>query len=171
MPTTPEFPRSGVRQGGRPGCWRARAARGFTIMEVMMATFVLALGISTSIIAMQSGFKSLDVARDTTLAAQILQSEIERLRMRSWTSINALPASETVDLSTILTSDPALAAKFSKFSLVRTKTADPDRPGDVMDITLRITWNSYDGRAHARSFQTKYMRNGLYDYYYTLAQP
>lgn len=168
MSTTPEFPRSGVRQGGRPGCWRARAARGFTIMEVMMATFVLALGISTSIIAMQSGFKSLDVARDTTLAAQILQSEIERLRMQSWASVSALPASEPVALSTTFTSDPALVAKFT---LTRTVVADPDRPGDVMDLTLSVTWNSYDGRAHARSFQTKYMRNGLYDYYYTLAQP
>lgn len=133
-----------------------------------MAAFILALGISTSIIAMQSGFRSLDVARDTTLAAQILQSEIERLRMQSWAAVSALPASETVDLSTILTSDPELAAKFS---LVRTKTADAARPGDVMDLTLSVSWRSYDGRAHSRRFQTKYMRNGLYDYYYTLARP
>ena len=68
---------------------RRRATAAFTIAEVMMSTFVLALGIATSIIAMQSGYKQIDLARGTTLAAQIMASEMERIRLMSWTTVFA----------------------------------------------------------------------------------
>lgn len=139
-----------------------------------MASFILAFGIATSIIALQTGFKFIDVARDTTLASQILQSEIERIRMMSWGTVDALiPAgeekgSETVNLATMFTSDVNLA---NRFTVVRTVTKDTTRINDVRFITLQVTWESLDGRSHSRSFQAKYIKNGLYDYYYTLARP
>lgn len=141
-----------------------------------MATFVMAFGIATSIIAMQMGFKALDVARDSTLAAQIMQSEIERIRLLPWNnastaavdSILELPASETVSLATMFAASPELAAKFD---VTRTVTADATRPSDVRYITVEVEWNSYDGRAHSRHFTTMYAKDGLYDYYYTLANP
>lgn len=148
-----------------------RRTRGFTILEVTMATAVMALGISTSIIAIQQGYKFLDVARGTTLASQILQSEIERIRMMSWASVtnaSTMLGTRTVDLSTMFTTDPALA---SRFTVTRTITADATRPSDVVNIDLTVTWRTYDGREQRRSFETKYIRNGLYDYYYTLANP
>ena len=155
--------------GGR----RARARGGFTIMEVAMAAFVLGLGISSSILAMQSGFKALDVARDTTIASQILQSEMERLRLMAWNntattavdSICELPASETVNLSSMFSS----AAEFTtRFTVTRTVEADSTRPNDVRYITISVVWRSYDGRSHTRSFRSMYAKNGLYDYYYTI---
>jgi Tfp pilus assembly protein PilV len=149
-----------------------RRKAGFTIIEVALATFVMAIGIATSIIALQMGFKSLNVARDTTLAAQIMQSEIERLRMMPWSnptvaidSISELPGSEAVSLASMFTTNPQLAARFA---VTRTVTDDGGRPG-VRYITLSVTWNSYDGRSHVRSFTTMYCKNGLYDYYYTVA--
>jgi Tfp pilus assembly protein PilV len=146
----------------------SRAARGFTIIEVTMASFVLALGISTSIIAMQSSFKFLNVARDTTLASQILQSEIERIRMMSWTSVSALVGTQAVDLGTMFSADTNLASRFRVTRIVATDSA---RPSDVCLITMRVNWTAYDGRTQTRSFQAKYVKNGLYDYYYTLARP
>ena len=133
-----------------------------------MATFVMAFGIATSIVAMQTGFKSIDVARGTTLASQIIQSEIERIRMLSWTSVTAMDGTNTVDLSTMFTTDPTLAARFT---VTRRVVADAARPADVRDIWIEVDWRGYDGRAHQRTFYTKYVKNGLYDYYYTLARP
>lgn len=151
-----------------------RRAAGFTIMEVAMATFVMAFGIATSIIALQTGFRSLDVARDATLASQIMQSEIERLRLWPWAnataavdSITELPASASVSLASMFAANPALA---SKFTVTRTVASDPDRPSDVRIITITVDWHGYDGRAQQRSFTTMYAKNGLYDYYYTLAR-
>lgn len=133
-----------------------------------MSSFVMAFGIATSIIAMQTGFKSIDLARGTTLASQLMQSEMERVRMMSWTAITALPEKDAVDLSAYFTTNPAIV---NKYQVVRVVEVDTDRPDNVRNITIYVSWTGYDGRAHQRSFRSMYAKNGLYDYYYTLAQP
>jgi len=145
---------------------RRRRCAGFSIPEVALASFVMALGIATAITAIQMGFRSLDVARGTTLASQILQSEIERVRMMSWTSIDALPASAAVDLSTMFSSSPALAASYTV-----TETVTDVIAGEIRQISVSAAWRGYDGRPHQLSMMTYYTKNGLYDYYYTLARP
>ena len=139
-----------------------------------MAAFIMALGIGSSVVTMQSGFKSINVARDTTIASQILQSEMERLRLMAWNntsttavdSICELPATETVNLSSMFSSNSAFT---SKFTLTRTVAADEARPNDVRYITLSVSWKTLDGRSQSRSFKSMYAKNGLYDYYYTVA--
>jgi len=148
-----------------------------------MSAFVMAFGIATSIVAMQSGFKTIDLARGTTLASQIMQSEMERIRLMSWTTITAMStATDTVapipagspagvekfDGSTYFSTNPDIA---NKYIITRTVAPDSTRPGDVMNITISVTWSGYDGRSHTRSFTSMYAKNGLYDYYYTLARP
>jgi Tfp pilus assembly protein PilV len=146
---------------------RVRCA-GFTIIEVAMATFVMALGIATSIVAMQAGFKHLDLARGTTLASQIIQSEMERIRLMSWSGVTALDGTANVDVSTTFSTSSKVAGKFT---VTRTVTADGARPTEARKIVIAVTWNGYDGRAHNRSFESTYVKNGLYDYYYTIAHP
>ena len=168
---------AGVSRGSAGIGKASRPDRGFTIIEVAMATFVMAFGISTSIIALQMGFKAINVARDETLASQIMQSEIERLRLWPWSkttptgvvdSIAELPATETVPLATTFVSNAAIT---SRFSVTRTVSNDPsDTTRNVRYITVAVTWKSYDGRTHSRNFTTLYAKDGLYDYYYTLAK-
>ena len=135
----------------------------------------MAFGIAASIIALQVGFRALDVARDSTLASQIMQSEIERLRLMAWSnlataavdSILELPAAETVSLSSMFATNAALAAKFTVTRLV---AADLARTADIRYITIKVSWNSSDGMPHNRTFTTMYSKNGLYDFYYTVAR-
>ena len=145
---------------------RKQSQRAFTIVEVVMAAGVLALAISSSILCMQYGFRTLDVARGNTLASQILQSEMERLRMKSWTTISALPATSTFDGASGFTTNPHVVGKYM---VTRTVAADAARPGEVLYITISVTWTSYDKQSHTRTFSSMYAKNGLYDYYYTLA--
>ncbi len=133
-----------------------------------MSAFVMAFGIATAIISMQAGFKQMDLARGTTIAAQIIQSEMERLRMMSWTTISTLPATATFDGSSYLTSNPALAGKFT---ITRTVADNADNPTEVKDLTVAVSWQTYDGRTHTRRFTALYAKRGLYDYYYTIAHP
>lgn len=154
---------------------RSRPDRGFTILEVAIASSIMALGLATSIIVMQAGFKSVDVARDNTLASQILQSEMERLRLMAWDnpgtaardSIRELPESETVSLGSMFTTNAALA---NRFQVTRTVTPDSARPDDIRYITISVTWRTLDGRSQTRSFRSMYAKNGLYDYYTTVAR-
>lgn len=143
----------------------------------------MALGIATSILALQQGFRFLDVARGTTLASQILQSEVERLRMMSWTNILTLAAATDTTAPSPAGSPAGVevfdgAAYFSTaasltgdFLITRTVALDAARPTQAALITVSVTWRSADGRTHTRSFETKYIKDGLYDYYYTLARP
>lgn len=148
-----------------------------------MSSFVMAFGIATSIVAMQTGFKTIDVARGTTIASQILQSEMERLRMMSWTTLAAM-STATDSVAPVPAGSPAGVEKFDgaayfssnpdvagKYIITRTVAADGSRPTDVMNITISVQWTGYDGRSHTRSFTSMYAKNGLYDYYYTLARP
>jgi len=162
---------------------RRRREGGFTIVEVAMASFIMAFGIATSIIAMQSGYKHIDLARGTTLASQIIQSEMERLRMMSWSQINALGS--VVDTTEPFpTGSPAGVEMFDGatffsehadiegiYTITRTVTDDNTRPGEVKNINISVRWRTYDLRWHTRSFNAIYARNGLYDYYYTVAHP
>lgn len=152
-----------------------RGKRGFTILEVALAGFVLTFALAGSITTIQAGFRNTDVARGTTLASQIIQSEMERLRLMAWNntsttavdSICELPASEVVSLSTMFGTNSQLS---SHYTVTRTVTADATRPDDVKYIKVSVTWQSSDGQSHTRSFQTMYAKNGLYDYYYTNAK-
>jgi Tfp pilus assembly protein PilV len=149
---------------------RARLA-GFTIVEVMMAAMVLVFGIATSLTALQYGMRAVDTARNMTLASQIMQSEMEILRLQNWTQISALPASATVDPSATITSgtstglDATLTTIAGRFTVTRT-VADIAGRSNIKLITLVVGWSGIDGRSHTLQYQTRYAKSGLSDYFY-----
>ncbi|MSU50890.1 MAG: hypothetical protein EXS37_17675 [Opitutus sp.] len=135
----------------------------FTIMEVMMAAGVMALAITTSITTMQRAFLALDSARNITLAGQIMQGELEKMRLKNWDAIGAYQANtqpETLSLDWAFTSNSAVG---DRFTLMRTITTVND---ETKEITLTISWRGYDARVSSRFYKTYYGKNGLYDYFY-----
>ena len=170
-----------------------RADRGFTLVEVMVSTFVLIFGICSAIIVLQSGFKAMDNSRNTTLASQIMQSEMERIRLLPWDTstvqldaggqpvldasnnpvlkpaIVRLPASEQIDLLTIFPAGETTDKLISRFTVTRTAADLAGQVGEVKLITIQVTWTGLDGISHTRTSSTQYAKNGLYDYYYTKA--
>lgn len=164
MPTHPTRPSPRPRRG--------RDSRGgFTILEVGLAAAVMALAVATSLVAMQYGLRSVDTARNLTLAAQIMQSDIEILRLQNWSQISALAASSTVDPSTTITSgtgtslESTLTTIANRFTCTRT-VADIAGRADIKAIGLSIRWTGIDGREHTVSYQMRYAKNGLSDYFY-----
>jgi Tfp pilus assembly protein PilV len=144
-----------------------RRRSGFTIMEVMLAAGIMALAISTSITTMQRAFLSLDAARNVTLASHLMQSELERMRLKNWETITSWDTASghpaqptTIPLDEAFASDPAIA---TRFSLTRESTVVRD---GMRQITFTVSWRGYDGRVQSRSYTTYYGRNGLYDYFY-----
>ncbi len=141
--------------------FRRGRQRGFTIVEVMVAAGVMALAITSAITTMQSAFLALDSARNITLAGQIMQGELEKMRLKDWATIAAYPSSATT-----VTIDPAFtsnAAIGNRFTLERTVA---DVNSDMKQVTLTITWRGYDARPYSRFYTTYYGRNGLYDFFY-----
>lgn len=150
---------------------RLQSRAGFTILEVGMASFVLAMAIATAVTVIQHGLRAVDTARNLTLAGQIMQSEMEILRLQNWTQICALPATATVDPTTTITSgsatalDTTLTTIASRFTCTRT-VADISGRANIKLITLQVRWSGVDGRPHTVSYQTRYAKDGLSDYFY-----
>lgn len=153
MVAPPLAPRSGP-------ALRRRGAAGFTILEVMVAAVVLVLGITTAIVTLQRGFQAVDTARHYTFASQVMQSELERLRLKSWSQVQALQ-----DASDNAVEVPRVAGTSgATFNCTRSIR---DLKTDMKEITLTSTWRGYDGRAHTARLITRYGKSGLYDYFYT----
>lgn len=134
---------------------------GFSLVEVMIAAMVLVLGITTAITTLQRGLQALDSARNYSYAAHLMQNELERLRLKSWTQIEAL---QTAGETTVTTDDTASSAR-TVFTCRRVIT---DVKDDMKQITLIANWRGMDGRAQTARFITRYAKSGLYDYFYTV---
>ncbi len=133
---------------------------GFSLVEVLVASFVLVLGITTAITTLQQGFKAVDTARNYSYSSQLMQSEMERLRLKNWSQIQALQNAGTTEVST----DDTASAGRTVFTCKRIIT---DVKTDMKQITLISSWQGFDGRAHTARFITRYSKSGLYDYLYT----
>lgn len=129
-------------------------------MEVMIASIVMILAITTAIMTLQRGLRAVDTARGFTHASQVMQSEFERLRLKSWSQIEELQNSGQTAVEVASATGVAVAA----FSCQRTIR---DLKTDMKEITLESTWRSSDGRPQSARFITRYSKSGLYDYFYT----
>lgn len=127
-----------------------------------MAAMFMALVLTTSITTLQRAFISLQNARDLNIVSQMLQSEMEKMRLADWGTVNALSGSSTqIPLDTTFTTNAFVG---NRFTLTRT-VADPKTGTRV--ITLRINWVGADKRPLYRNLSLRYSRNGLYDYFYS----
>ena len=154
--------------------------RGFTLVEVMLASVVLVTIFLGALTALVHGFGMLDTARNTTLAAQIIQSEIEDLRLQPWTALNARPVdtAETVDLAHSIGSTlgaAELAELSQRFTVTRRFANVAGRTGLDADgtttiptfkrVTFTVSWTDYHHRPHTRSYETYLGYRGLSDYF------
>ena len=161
-----------LRQSGR----QRRKIAGFTILEVCMSAFVLAFSVMTSLTVIQSGYRTMDNARNTTIASQLLQSVMEDLRMLPYsatggansitslqTTNNNVSGNVTLD-SSFTNGDSAATAMVSRFTITRNITDVSGYTGMKM-ITLTASWTGIDTRIHTLTYNSYYCQNGLHDYY------
>ena len=137
------------------------ATRAFTIVELAMAVLVLALALTTSITAMQSAFLQFDTARNLEVAANILQCEMEKERLSTWAVVS--------NAGYVLAIDPSFArnpAITGRFTLSRSVATLASHSGQVLQITLTVTWRGYNGRSLSRNYTSYYTQGGLYAYLY-----
>lgn len=155
---------SGMRHPSAQG-WR----RGFTLIEVMIASIVLVLAMLSAVAALQSGFRALDTARNTTLASQVMQSELERIRLLSWEGVTALGSSYRVNASNVVPSGLGAEHDLTRLSTVVSVADVAGRVGQMKQITITVSWRGLNKEQHSVSTSTVYSKNGLYDYIYRVA--
>lgn len=123
-----------------------------------MAVCVLALALTTSLAAMQRAFLQFDTARNLGIAANILQCEMEKQRLLTWTEVNNAGYAPVIDPS--FARNPAIGGRFTLSRAVAVRSAQS------VQITLTVSWRGYDGRNLSRSYTTYYTQGGLHEYFH-----
>lgn len=111
-----------------------------------MASVILVVGFMGMIQAVTLGSEMMATARRQTLAAQILDHEIGKLRLTAWAS---LPAAGTASVTVDSYFNNALAAcglTSTDVSLSRTTTAIST---DLKEVTFTFTWTKSGSNAAA----------------------
>lgn len=101
---------------------RITSQAGFTLIEVGIAALILVVAFIGMIRALAFTSGLMDHARRQTVATQILTHEIEQLRLRSWTEINALPATTTWGAATAYAVDAVVNYQGGWFRAVEANT-------------------------------------------------
>jgi len=156
---------------------RLRSKKAFTILEVMIASGVMIFAISTSLIVIQHALRTIDTARYTTLAGQILQSQVEKLRMLTWTQLNDTTYGPTKSSNFYFTPDvlSSSSTQINRFdagggagTFSQSITSAPSPFDTQMKIiVLTAKWKGSDGRSHTLVYSTRYLKYGLSDIFYT----
>lgn len=142
--------------------------RAFTLIEVALASTVLALGLVGAIQVILSGREMLDVAAKQSIALQIIRGQMEQLRLADWNKVSAFGGSATAavdaadqasNLSAGFVFGSNLPAISATFQCTRTIA---DVRTDLKQVTYTVTWRGYKGRTYSRSASTFFGRNGLY---------
>lgn len=158
MPTTYSHSTGTLRRpsGGR---------RAFSLIEVVIAVFILAIGVGGSLVTLRVAFGMVEMSRDHTLASQFLQAEIETLRLKNWTDLSALPAEETFLIHSDFGEDV-------NRRYVCTRIVENVRVGaDVKRVVVRADWKTLNGVARELAYETRISKNGINDYYYRAPPP
>lgn len=143
--------RSGSRAWDRP-------SKGYTFPELMVGTMILGIVLSTAFAAMQQGVKILELARDNTRAAQIVQHEMEAMRSQNWASISALEAEKVFEPNI------GYLANFTTDYICQ--RIIQDNKVDQKTIWLGVEWT--DSRGHEHNFETStiFTKDGINDFYF-----
>lgn len=124
----------------------------------MAASCVLMVGLGGTVLTVKNSLTSISHSRHLGVASQIMQSELERLRLRNWAQLQALQDANDRDVPT---PDLPVGA-----NLTCTRDIRDIRDG-LKEITVEAAWGGANGRAHTARLVTRYARNGLNDYFYT----
>jgi hypothetical protein len=104
----------------------------------MMASVILVVGFIGMISALTIGSEMLATARRSTLATQIINHELEKLRLSSWANMPATgTASVTIDTRFTSTITAVGLVSGTTITLSRTTT---DVTTDLKEVAFTVTW-------------------------------
>jgi Tfp pilus assembly protein PilV len=129
---------------------------GSTLAETMIATIILGLVLGSVLAVISQCLRCLTDIRRTARASQVLQQEMETIRLMNWTQMQALPStfSDPMDTNHIYA---GTITKSSYDSYSGTTT--------VVQVTLRVTWaNRAANRVLTNTLSTLISNGGLNKY-------
>jgi general secretion pathway protein I len=130
----------------KPGYDRPRAGRGFTLIEMMVATILLVIGVVATLSAVSSATHATAVAEETHTAALLAQQQMTQIELQPDTLTGGDQQGDFGD------SYPGFRWQ---------QSIEPTEYQDLFKVTVTVLWGTPNS-PHSRAFTT-YMRNPQLD--------
>lgn len=132
---------------------------GLALVEAVVASAVLMTVLVAVLTLVSECFRYLANIRLTARSSQILQQKMEDIRILSWSSLNALPATFT---------DPSDSKRVyaGKIILSDYGTATFNGTAVVKQVTLVVTWTNRNSKVLSNTLSTLIANGGLNKYFF-----
>jgi prepilin-type N-terminal cleavage/methylation domain-containing protein len=150
-----------------------RCARAFTLVEVMVASGVLAIMVAACYPAYILGFASIKTTREDERATQIITQKLEGFRLITWANQNICPTNFGTYYNPLGTNSQ-LGAYYggtitidTNSTTLNTVIPNTSYQSNVRLITIGVTWTNYVNSTpivHTRQMQTLSAFYGLQNY-------
>ena len=157
----------------RPGnsCSRAPAygGRAFTLIEVVVAMLAIDTVFSGFFLCLSQGFATTEMARENLRATQILEDQMETIRLYTWSQINSngfIPASFTAPFSPAGSQSSDSLVYSGQIVITNAPMVESYASSCVL-VTVTLNWtNGPNNLTHQRKMSTIVSQYGLHNYFY-----
>ena len=127
--------------------------RGFTLLELVTALFVLTVGLLGVITMYHFGIGKLRYLNENAVALRAVQNEIEALRAKSFEAVEPVAGGSFI-------SETPEARRLTGARASVTIADYPDAEGELKEITARLTWRGDQGRQITKTATTLIANTG-----------
>ena len=132
-----------------------RSKSAFTLLEAMIAAVILGLVLGSVIAVASQCLRYLTDIRRTARSSQILQQEMETIRLLNWSQLGALTSAFT---------DPNDSSHIYAGTVTQTAYDSYNGTTTVMKVTLTVTWTNQSHRVLTNSLSSLVSNGGLNKY-------
>ncbi len=153
----------GEQAGGTPVGHRAH-----TLVEVVVAVFILAVISMAFYAGLGSGFSASLSSREDLRATQIMAQQLEAVRLCTWSQLTNYTFQQVYD--PLATNSQLAGARYTGQVVIGSANSIPSSASyapDMCLVTVTLSWTNFSGKKvvpHTRQMQTQVARYGLQAY-------
>jgi prepilin-type N-terminal cleavage/methylation domain-containing protein len=144
--------------------------RGMTLMEVVMATGIIAITGAGVISSINYGICIMRIARENQRATQVMLEKLEAIRLYNWTQVTNtgfIPSTFTASYDPTSIGNQGTTYYGTMSVTVPTFIgATPNYSANLRQFNVSLTWTNAGGLSHARRLSTYVAQNGVQNYVY-----
>jgi hypothetical protein len=138
----------------------------FTLPEVLIATAIGAFVFSGFFLCLTQGVALTRVSRENLRAGQILEQQMETIRLYTWSEINSngfVPSSFVAPIDPVSTNTNTTSVFTGKI-LITNAPMTESYSNDHLMVTVSVNWTN--GVSRTRQMSTLVSKYGLHNYFY-----
>lgn len=140
-----------------------------TLMEVVMATGIIAITGAGVISSINYGLAIMRMARENQRATQVILEKLEAIRLYNWTEVTNsgfIPQNFTAPYDPTGSSNSQGTVYYGTMSvsIPNFSGTAPNYSSSIRQFNVTLTWTNIGGLKHTRSLSTYVAQNGMQNY-------